>query len=100
VSGLRTHADFTASAAEALATAPGATMICLEIPLVLAAEKAGVDLIAACHAAGKRVYAYTLQRAEGAALPALRRLLALGADQITTDDPVGLERLMLADGVS
>ncbi len=100
VSGLRTRADFTAFAAEALATAPAASMIYLAIPLVLAADEVGVDLIAACHAAGKRVDAYTVQRAEGAALPALRRLLARGVDQITTDDPAGLERLLRDAGIS
>lgn len=100
LSGLRTRTDFTAFAAAALATAPGAVMIYLAIPLILTAEEAGVDLIAACHASGQRVDAYTVQRAEAAALPVLRRLLALGVDQITTDDPVGLERVLLADGVS
>jgi glycerophosphoryl diester phosphodiesterase len=99
VQRLRTRADFTAFGAAALAAAPDAAMIYLAIPLVLAAQAAGADLIAACHAAGRRVDAYTVQRAEPAALPALQRLLSLGVDQITTDDPVGLEAMLQADGV-
>jgi glycerophosphoryl diester phosphodiesterase len=96
---LRTCEDFTAFAATALAAAPDSAMIYLAIPLLLKAEDAGTDLIAACHAADKQVDAYTVQRAEAPVLPALRRLLALGVDQITTDDPVGLEALLLADGI-
>jgi glycerophosphoryl diester phosphodiesterase len=100
VARLRTRADFTAFAATALATAPEAMMIYLAVPLVLAAEEAGIDLIAACHTTGKKVDAYTVQRAESAVLPDPRRLLALGVDQITTDDPMGLERLLRDDGIS
>ena len=51
-------------------------------------------LIAAFHAAGKRIDAYTLTSADAAAVAIARRLLDLRADQITTDDPVGLEKAL------
>ena len=49
-----------------------------------------MDLIGRVHAAGRRVDAYTLQRVTDESLTLARRLIALGADQITTDDPEGL----------
>ena len=64
--------------------------IYLDHALVLAAADDGFDLVAAFHAAGRRVDAYTIQRADAAGLAAARRLLALRVDQITTDDPEGL----------
>ena len=57
---------------------------------MLVAADDGFDLVAAFHAAGRRVDAYTLPRADAAGLAAARRLLALSVDQITTDDPEGL----------
>jgi glycerophosphoryl diester phosphodiesterase len=76
--------------AEALAAAPDAEIVYLEHALVLAAAADGFDLVAAFHAAARRVDAYTLARADAAGLAAARRLLALKVDQITTDDPEGL----------
>jgi glycerophosphoryl diester phosphodiesterase len=80
--------------ATALADSPNAEMIYLEYELVLTAERAGFDLVAAFHAAGRRIDAYTITGATADNHPAVGRLLAAKVDQITTDDPVGLELLM------
>ncbi len=82
--------DFAGFVAEALATAPKAEMIYLDHRLVLTVADLGFDLIASFHAAGRRVDAYTIQRADAAGVPCAVRLLELRADQITTDDPEGL----------
>jgi len=82
--------DFAAFVADAVAASPDAELIYLDYRLVLAAADRAFDLIAAFHAAGRRVDAYTLQRADAEGLAAANRLLALKADQITTDDPEGL----------
>jgi glycerophosphoryl diester phosphodiesterase len=87
---LAARRDYPGFVAEALAAAPDAELIYLEHALVLAAAADGSDLVAAFHAAGRRVDAYTLARADAAGLAAARRLLALRVDQITTDDPEGL----------
>jgi glycerophosphoryl diester phosphodiesterase len=76
--------------AGALAASPGAGLVYLDHQLVLAAADAGSDLVAAFHATGRRVDAYTIRRADAPGLAAARRLLALRVDQITTDDPEGL----------
>ncbi len=76
--------------ATALAAAPAAEMIYLAFPLVLAAADAGFDLVAAFHAAGRRIDAYTIQRTDAESLAIVERLLALRVDQITTDDAEGL----------
>jgi glycerophosphoryl diester phosphodiesterase len=87
---LRETRDFAGFVVGALADAPRAEMIYLDHRLVLAAAEAGTDLVAAFHGAGRRVDAYTIQRADEAGIAAARRLLALRVDQITTDDPEGL----------
>ena len=69
-------------------------MIYLHHKLVLFADAAGFDMIGAFHQAGRTIDAYTINRAIPDVLPDVRRLLALKADQITTDDPVGLETLI------
>ena len=76
---------------------PAAEMIYLAYPMVLAAEDAGFDAIAAFHAAGRRVDAYTIKTADMETLPFVRRLLALRVDQITTDDAEGLAALLEAN---
>jgi glycerophosphoryl diester phosphodiesterase len=81
---------YPAFVADALGAAPDAELIYLDHALVLAAADDGFDLVAAFHAAGRRVDAYTLPRADAAGLATARRLLALKLDQITTDDPEGL----------
>lgn len=92
---LKDSRDFEGFVAEAAAASPRAQMIYLHHQLVLFADEAGHDLVAAFHRAGRRVDAYTITSAIPAALPVVRQLLALKVDQITTDDPVGLETLLL-----
>lgn len=92
---LRDSRDFEGFVAEAVAASPRAQMIYLHHQLVLFADTQGYDLVAAFHGADRRVDAYTINSAIPAALPVARRLLALKVDQITTDDPVGLEMLIL-----
>jgi glycerophosphoryl diester phosphodiesterase len=91
---LRTDRDFAGFVATALAAFPRAKMLYLDHHLVLFAAEHGFDLIAAFHAAGKTIDAYTLNRADAATATIAEQLLALRVDQITTDDPVGLERLL------
>lgn len=82
--------DFAGFAATALAAAPEAAMIYLDLRLPLLAATQGADLIAPFHAAGKRVDCYTLPATTPEIVAIARQLIALGADQITTDDPEGL----------
>jgi len=82
--------DYPAFVAAALAASPRAELVYLDHGLVFFAADDGFDLTAAFHAAGRRVDAYTIQRADAAGLAAARRLLALGVDQITTDDADGV----------
>ncbi|MFE0754378.1 glycerophosphodiester phosphodiesterase [Inquilinus sp. NPDC058860] len=86
-------ADAERFIAAALDHAPDATMIYLSWPIVLRADALGVDLIASCHAAGRTVDAWTLNPDHPGAAAALARLVALRADQITTDAPGVLEAL-------
>ena len=86
---LRASRDYGGFVAEALAALPAET-IYLDHALVLFAAGDGFDLVAAFHAAGRRVDAYTIRGADAAGLAAARRLLALRVDQITTDDAEGL----------
>jgi glycerophosphoryl diester phosphodiesterase len=81
---------FDAFAAKALAAAPDAAMIYLDLRLPLLAAGQGADLIAPFHAAGKRVDCYTLPATTPEIAAIARQLIALGADQITTDDAEGL----------
>jgi glycerophosphoryl diester phosphodiesterase len=87
---LRQGRDYTAFVAEALAPAGRADLIYLEYPVLLAAQADGFDLVGAFHSAGKRIDAYTIKRADGDGVALARQLVALGVDQITTDDPEGL----------
>jgi glycerophosphoryl diester phosphodiesterase len=84
--------DYAAFVAAAVAASPRAELDYLEYRLVLAAEDEGFDLIGAFHAHGRRVDAYTINRADTAGIEVAERLLALKADQITTDDPEGLAK--------
>jgi glycerophosphoryl diester phosphodiesterase len=87
------HADFVAWI---LATAPDADLIYLywEIPLLFAED--GYDIIAALHAAGKRIDAWTIRQINPETLTQVERLLALKVDQITTDDPESLAQALHA----
>lgn len=90
VERVRSTRDFAGFVAAALADSPKAELIYLHYLLVFFADDHGFDLIAAFHAAGKRVDAYTINRSDPAGVAAATRLLGLRADQITTDDPEGL----------
>jgi glycerophosphoryl diester phosphodiesterase len=86
--------DFSGFVRDAVAASPKAEMIYLHHGLVLEADRLGFDIISAFHAEGRRIDAYTIQRADAASAPLVQRLLELKADQITTDDPEGLLALM------
>ncbi|QQR35415.1 glycerophosphodiester phosphodiesterase [Devosia oryziradicis] len=86
--------DFAGFVRDAVAASPRAEMIYLAWPLVLEADRAGFDIVAAFHAEGRRIDAYTIQRADHESRPRVQRLLELRVDQITTDDPEGLAALM------
>lgn len=86
--------DFAGFVRDAVAASPMAEMIYLAYPLVLEADRLGFDIIAAFHAAGRRIDAYTIRRADAESRPVVARLLELKVDQITTDDPEGLLALM------
>ena len=65
-------------------------MIYLDLRLPIMAAGAGADLIAPFHGAGKQVDCYTLPATTAEIVDIAAQLIALGADQITTDDPEGL----------
>jgi len=90
IARVQASGDFATFVADAVAASPNAELIYLDHRLVLGALDHGFDLIAAFHAADRRVDAYTIQRADTEGIAAARRLLALKTDQITTDDPEGL----------
>ena len=86
LAALRASGDFAGWIGTALDAAPGAELIYLAHEIVIAADDAGVDLIGLVHAAGRRVDAYTIRQVTPESLAIVRRLVALKADQITTDD--------------
>ena len=87
---LQRSGDFAAFTAQTIAAAPQAEMIYLHHQIVLDADAGGFDMVGALHAAGYRVDAWTIPRADREGLHAIERLLALRVDQITTDDPEGV----------
>lgn len=86
--------DFAGFVRDAVAASPKAEMIYLYYGLVLEANRLGFDIVAAFHAEGRRIDAYTINRANAESQPKVARLLELKVDQITTDDPEGLLALM------
>jgi glycerophosphoryl diester phosphodiesterase len=86
--------DFAGFVRDALAASPRAEMIYLHYGLVLEADRQGFDIVAAFHAEGRRIDAYTIKHANAESQPKVARLLELKVDQITTDDPEGLLALM------
>jgi glycerophosphoryl diester phosphodiesterase len=94
ITQLVTTRDFAGFTAAAIADSPRAEMIYLAYPLVLEADDAGFDIVAAFHTAGRRVDAYTIKTADETTHPVVNRLLALRVDQITTDDPEGLANML------
>jgi glycerophosphoryl diester phosphodiesterase len=91
---LKASGDFAGWIAEALAAAPDAELIYLAHEIVTAADDAGIDLIGLVQAAHRRVDVYTIRRVTPEGLRLAVRLVALKADQITTDDPEGLHAAM------
>ena len=85
--------DFAGFVAAAVAASPRAEMIYLAHEVILTAEAAGFDIVAAFHARHRRVDAYTIKRADAAGVLLVERLLVARVDQITTDDPEGLAAL-------
>lgn len=88
--------DYQAFISDALAPAPDAAFIYLAHEIVLAAQDSGFNIVAPIHAAGRKVDAWTIRTVDGTTLPQVERLLALKVDQITTDDPEGLHRALVA----
>jgi glycerophosphoryl diester phosphodiesterase len=72
--------------------------IYLHWPLILDAAKAGSDLIALCHGEGKGVdaWTYTLKQPDSGFSDAewqdFSALMALKPDQVTTDEPIAMQR--------
>lgn len=89
---LKATGDYRSFIEQALLTAPDAQMIYLAHAIVLAADAAGIDLVAPVHAAGRTVDAWTINHITPDTIPLIDRLLALKVDQITTDDPEGLAK--------
>ena len=76
---------------DAVKAAPDVDFIYLYWEIVTRSADAGFDIIDAFHKHGKRVDAWTLNTTEPKTVAIAERLLALKVDQITTDDPSGLE---------
>jgi glycerophosphoryl diester phosphodiesterase len=76
--------------------APGADTIYLDYSLILAANRLGSDIVDAFHRRGRRIDAWTLNTDHPDAASALQVLVDLRVDQITTDEPVKLEKLWAA----
>lgn len=79
---------------DAIAEAPGVDMIYLYWEIVTLSADAGFDIVEAFHRHGKRIDAWTIRAADEKTKPVVERLLGLKVDQITTDDPEGLMRLV------
>ena len=90
IEALQRTRDYAAFVAAAVAASPKSELDYLEYRLVLEADRDGFDIIEAFHAAGKRIDAYTIKRADAEGMAVIERLLALKVDQITTDDPEGV----------
>lgn len=75
---------------DSIAAAPGADFIYLYWQIVTRAAEAGFDIVAAFHAHGKRIDAWTINTVDDSSVAAVEKLLALKVDQVTTDDPEGL----------
>lgn len=87
--------DFSDFVESALEDSPRSEMIYLYYGLVLFADDNGFDIVKAFHDGGKTIDAYTIKAANAESADAVERLLDLKVDQITTDDPVGLGRLVV-----
>lgn len=70
-----------------------ASIIYLHYRFLLGCLQAGMDPVASLQAAGRRVDAWTVDPDLPDIADLLRRLVAAGVDQITTNDPLTLERI-------
>ncbi len=85
---------YRAIAARTLTTAPGASIYYLEARLILEALKRGVNLVQEVGAAGAQIDAWTIDADLPRLDDVLRRLIAAGVHQITSNDPEHLARLI------
>jgi glycerophosphoryl diester phosphodiesterase len=74
--------------------APGARIYYLEADLVLAGLEAGVNLVARLAKGGAEVDAWTVDPDRPGLPETLRRLIAAGCHQITTNDPEAVGALL------
>lgn len=81
-------------------TACDANTIYLDYRLILVAERLGYDVVDAFHRHGQKVDAWTLNTDQPDCIGTLRRLVELGIDQITTDEPIKLAELWMTIGAS
>jgi glycerophosphoryl diester phosphodiesterase len=95
---LSASGDFAGFIAHGLETGQSAEMIYLDYRIVVLAARRGFDMVAAVHAAGKTVDAWTLNIDHPGARDSLRTLLDLQVDQVTTDEPLALHRMALEVG--
>jgi glycerophosphoryl diester phosphodiesterase len=93
VNALQSADDFADFTKQAAAVAPQAGTIYLDYRLILRADRAGFDLVGAFHASRRLVDAWTLNPNHPDAAGTLALLLSRRVDQITTDEPAGLEDL-------
>jgi glycerophosphoryl diester phosphodiesterase len=89
-----TAADFEELAEATLRLGPGARIYYLEADLVLAGLNAGVNLIERVAASGAEVDAWTVDPDRPRLSEDLRRLLAAGVHQVTTNDSEALEPIL------
>jgi len=87
-------AGFRALAERTLAIAPGVGIYYLYHKLVFAGLEQGVDLIGLFRARGAEVDCWTLDPTTPGIEAILPRLVALGCEQITTNDPMAMAALL------
>ncbi|WP_112320932.1 glycerophosphodiester phosphodiesterase [Oceanibium sediminis] len=87
---LKASGDDAEFVARAMEEAGRAGLIYLDIGLILDALGREFDMIAAFHARGRRIDAYTIRAVTPETVRLCQQLVELGVDQITTDDPEGL----------
>ncbi|WP_176086793.1 glycerophosphodiester phosphodiesterase family protein [Martelella sp. HB161492] len=94
LAALNASGRFAEFAADAVAAAPFAGYIYLEYPIILAGLKRGINLARLFQAEGKTVDAYTLNATHPEASQSLATLVAVGVDQITTDEPAVMAAML------
>lgn len=90
VFGLARSGDWPEFAQESQAAMPQAVTIHLALDLRLHGADLGFDLIGALQKHGKLIDCVALQGVEADAVDLAQGLVAMDADQTTTDDPAGL----------